>query len=88
MTHRIDLEERDGATCIAFEGVLDLAALKLVRSCVADARRNGARRVVLSLGLGTEVEGECIEGLRLVEGLSVKAVSPFLTRWLRQRGIE
>ena len=88
MTHRIELDGGEEGSRIAFEGLLDRAALEDVLSCLAHARRSGARRIVLSLGVGTEVEGECIERLRLVEGLSVTAVSPFLTRWLRQRGIE
>jgi hypothetical protein len=88
MTHRIELDGGNGATRIAFQGLFDRTALEDVLSCVREARRGGASRVVLSLGVGTEVDGDCIEELRLVEGLSVKAVSPFLTRWLRQRGIE
>jgi hypothetical protein len=88
MTHRIELDGADGATRISFQGLLDRAALADVLSCVRDARRAGVSRVVLTLGVGTEVDGECIEKLLLVEGLIVKAVSPFLTRWLRQRGIE
>jgi hypothetical protein len=88
MTHRIELEHWDETTVIEFEGVLDGASLEDVLSCVRDARWNGAKRVVLALGFGTEVDGECMSKLRQIDGLRVKASSPFLTRWLDQLGVE
>jgi hypothetical protein len=87
MTHRIELEDWEETTLIAFEGLLDRSSLEDVLSSVRDARWNGAKRVLLSLGAGTEVEGECIDKLRQVDGLHVKASSPFLERWLRQKGV-
>ena len=87
MTHRIDIEEWDATALIEFEGQLNGTSLEDVLSCVRDARWNGAKQVVLSLGFGTEVDGECIDRLRQVAGLRVKAFSPFLTSWLRQQGV-
>ena len=85
MTHRIELEQWDATTVIEFEGVLDRSSLEDVLSCVRDARWNGAKHVVLALGVGTDVDGECIARLRQIEGVRVKASSPFLTRWLEQK---
>jgi hypothetical protein len=85
MTHRIGLERWDETTVIEFEGTLDGASFEEVLSCVRDARWNGAKHVVLALGFGTEVDGDCIARLRQIDGLRVKASSPFLTRWLDQK---
>ena len=87
MTYRIETSQDEGAEVLVFQGVLDRAALEAIETGCALARRRGARAVVLSLGTGSTVDGECIAGLRAIEGLAVRAASPFLAHWLRQSGI-
>lgn len=88
MTYRIDSTVDGETNRISFSGVLDLAALDGVAAAVRAARRNGTAVSVLVLEAGTDVHRECIEPLRDIEGLRVVATSPFLARWLRQRGID
>jgi hypothetical protein len=87
MTHRLELGQDGDATRIAFQGVLDPAAVEDVLAHARAARRSGAREVVLVLAAGTEAQREGLELLRGVDGLRVEAPSPFLARWLRQCGI-
>ena len=87
MTYRIETSQDDGAEVLVFEGLLDRAALAAIVSEAAGARRRGARSVVLALRVGSTVDGECIAPLGDIEGLTVRAASPFLAHWLRQSGI-
>ena len=87
MTYRIETSQDDEEITLVFEGLLDRAALEDIASGCASARRRGAQSVVLALGVGSTVDGECIAALRTIEGLSVRASSPFLAHWLRQSGI-
>ena len=87
MTYRIETSQDDGAEVLVFQGVLDRAALADIAAGCARARQRGARAVVLSLGAGSAVDAECIGPLRAIEGLVVRAASPFLAHCLRQSGI-
>ncbi|HET8542693.1 MAG TPA: hypothetical protein VFL83_22655 [Anaeromyxobacter sp.] len=80
MAYRIVLKDGPGAVRIAFQGVLDLAALREITTVV---RRSPGLDVTLVLETGTEVDPECIEPLRRLEGVAVRPASPFLERWLR-----
>ena len=83
MTHRIQLDDAPAALRIDFQGVLDRAALAVI---TATLRRSAGRHVTLVLGEGTEVDPECIDPLRRLEGVEVRAASAFLARWLRGDG--
>lgn len=74
MTYRIDL---DGPATLAFQGLLDAAALADLR-----ARITPGTHVVLRAG--TEVDVELVDELRLLRAASVVAESPFLARWISQ----
>ena len=87
MTYRIETSQDDEEITLVFQGLLDRAALEDIATGCAAARRRGARTVVLTLGVGSTVDGECLAMLRAVDGLTVRAASPFLTHWLRQSGI-
>ncbi len=85
MTHRIDIEEDGGRTRIGFEGALDAKGLEAIIAGVREARRRGVHRITLTLRSGTEVSRECIEPLRMIEGLTIEAESQYLARWIRQK---
>jgi len=87
MTYRLETSQDEAEITLTFQGVLDRAAADVVRAACARARHRGAGAVVLALGVGSVVDGECMSLLRSIEGLSVRAASPFLAHWLRQNGI-
>ena len=87
MTYRIETSQDEGTEVLAFEGVLDRAAIADIEAGCAQARRRGAHHVVLALGIGSTVENDCIPALRGIDGLTVRASSPFLAHWLRQSGM-
>lgn len=87
MTYRIDTSQGDERAHLAFEGLLDQTALDALRSSIDAARRDGARTVLLRLGVGTTLDIACIGQLAAIESLAVEAASPFLSHWLRQAGI-
>jgi len=87
MTYRIETSQDDGAEVLVFQGVLDRAAIADIAAGCVRARARGVRSLVLQLRAGCSVDGECIALLRAIEGLSVRAASPFLAHWLRQSGI-
>jgi hypothetical protein len=78
MTHRLDFQKRDGATVIEFQGLLDPAALDVLRAAVARVPE-GLARIVLRAG--SEVERACLPGLRALDA-EVVAESPYLARWI------
>ena len=82
MTFRIELNDTPAALRIGFQGALDRAALAEVTAIV---RRSAGRHVTLVLETGTEVDPECIEPLRHLDGVAVRPASAFLDRWLRSR---
>lgn len=82
MTYRMELKEEPGALRIVFQGVLDRAALAELAALV---RRTAGREVALVLETGTEVDPECMDPLRRLEGVSVRPASAFLARWFRSR---
>ncbi len=82
MTYRIELRESPPVFRILFEGALDRAALAEIAAIV---RRSAGRQVTLVLECGTEVDPECIEPLRRLDGVAVRPASAFLERWLRSR---
>jgi hypothetical protein len=87
MAHRIQLRESARALRIEFEGLLDREALRELAAVAAAARgRAAGREVTVVLGTGTEVDGECVEPLRRLEGVAVRPASPFLARWVRGGG--
>jgi hypothetical protein len=79
MAFRIEVKDTPAQLRIEFQGALDLAALAEVAAIV---RKSSGRDVSLVLESGTEVDPECIEPLRRLEGVAVRAASPFLARWL------
>lgn len=81
MTHRLDFRELGGATVLEFQGLLDQAALQVLRAAVAGTPR-GLARIVLRAG--SEVERDCLPGLRGLEA-EVVAESPYLARWISER---
>jgi hypothetical protein len=87
MTYRIETNQDAGETTLVFQGQLDRAALEAITKACDSARQRGERVVVLALGIGSVIDGECIAPLRAIEGLTVRAATPFLAHWLRQSGI-
>jgi len=80
MPYRIDTVEKAEAVVLAFQGLLDAAALLdlLVRMAAA------VRPAHVVLKVGTEVDPTCLSGLRRLGASSVSAESPFLARWLAE----
>jgi hypothetical protein len=82
MAFRIEVKDTPALLRIEFQGALDLAALAEVAAIV---RRHPGRNVTLVLESGTEVDPECIEPLRRLDGVAVRPASAFLACWLRSR---
>lgn len=83
MAYRIRVEEGAGTLRIEFQGALDSAALAEIATIAGAARAHLPRcEVSLVLEKGTEVDAECIEPLRGLDGVAVRPVSAFLARWL------
>lgn len=82
MTYRIQLEEASPLLRIEFQGALDRAALAELTAIV---RRSAGSQITLVLDVGTEVDPECVEPLRRLDGVAVRPASAFLERWLRSR---
>jgi hypothetical protein len=80
MTYRIDALGTEMPTVLAFQGLLDAAALADLRGRIA-AR---AAPVRLLLRAGTEVDPTCIAELRRLPVAGLAAESPYLTRWLSE----
>lgn len=87
MTHRIDTSRDPLTTRIGFEGLLDHEALDTVVALAVAARREGAESVRLVLGVGSEVDGDCIARLKALDAFTVETTSPFLAYWFHQAGI-
>jgi hypothetical protein len=79
MTYRIDAFQTEAALVLAFQGVLDAAALEDLRARVA-----ALAPVRLVLRAGTEVDPGCIAPLRRLPLAALTAESPYLTRWLSE----
>jgi hypothetical protein len=75
MTYRID---RDGAHGLAFEGLLDDAALAELRARVIPGRTR------LHLRAGTEIDPVALDALRALPLAALDAASPYLARRLTQ----
>ena len=86
MTYKIDSAGRtDNLTTLAFEGVLDRAALAdLASRCEARLRQGAVVRVWLRAG--TQVETGILDELLQIKGISVVAEAPFLARWIASCG--
>jgi hypothetical protein len=82
MAFRIEVRDTAAQLRIEFQGALDLGALAEVAAIV---RKSAGRDVTLVLERGTEVDPECIEPLRRLEGVAVLPESAFLARWLCRR---
>ncbi len=80
MPYRIDTVEKADGIVIAFQGLLDAAALMDLVARLAAVTRPA--RVLLKVG--TEVEPTCLGSLRRLGASSVSAESPFLARWLTE----
>jgi hypothetical protein len=87
MTYRIETSRDPSETRIGFEGVLDNRALDTIVELAAAAMREGARSVCLVLGVGSDVDGHCIDRLKALEAFTVETTSPFLAHWFRRAGI-
>ena len=86
MAYRISVQDTAEPLRIVFQGVLDSAALAEITGIARGARaRHGRKELWLVLESGTEVDPECIEPLRHIEGVEVRPVSAFLARWLTAR---
>jgi hypothetical protein len=81
MTYMIRQSGAGQAEALTFEGTLDRAALAELIACCAAALRRGLR-VHVRLRAGTEVEAEALGELVRLEGVSLSAEDPFLTRWI------
>lgn len=83
MTFRIGIVDAQVGPRVTFEGRLDVAALRAIEAQVRGLRsRSGAAVVGVLLLEGTEIDPECVEGVRALQGATVEAASPFLARWL------
>lgn len=82
MTYRIDLETREQDVTVLFQGRLDEAALDDLATRCRDRLRRGSS-VRVRLGVGTVVEGDVLERLAGLGGVSIEAESPFLSRWIQ-----
>jgi hypothetical protein len=80
MTYRIDIGDGAAGRTLEFQGLLDRGAIEEIRRRAERAR--APVRVVLRAG--TEVAAGALPALRAIDGLSVVAESPFLSRWLSE----
>ncbi len=80
MPYRIDALRTELAAVLAFQGLLDQAALAELRRRIADL----PAPVRLVLRAGTEVDPACIDALRRLPLAGLTAESPYLTRWLSE----
>ncbi len=84
MTHRLDVHRQNGSITFEVQGLLDPAALAELRVGIQMAR-DGALVPRVVLRAGTEVDHSCLAELRAL-GALVLAESPYLARWLAERG--
>lgn len=83
MTFRIVIADAPVGPTVTFEGRLDVAALRAIEAQIRGLRaRSGAAAVGVLLLEGTEIDPECVAGVRALRGATVEAASPFLARWL------
>ncbi len=80
MTYRIDALRKHSAAVLAFQGLLDAAALDDLRRRIASL----AAPARLVLRAGTEVDPVCFDALRRLPVAGIDAESPYLTRWLSE----
>ena len=80
MPYRIDAIRTETALVLAFQGLLDEAALADLRSRMPALP--GPVRLVLRAG--TEVEPACLDALRTLPLAGLAAESPYLARWLSE----
>ena len=80
MAYRIDTLRAELATVLAFQGLLDAAALADLHARIAGL----ATPVRLVLRAGTEVDPGCIAALRQLRVTGLTAESPYLSRWLSE----
>jgi hypothetical protein len=83
MTHRFDLRTTEHLVTILFQGILDRPALSELET-LCQSRRRDAAPVRVLLGAGTTVDSDLLENLLLVDGITVEAESPFLSRWIQR----
>jgi hypothetical protein len=81
MTYRLDMQSEGGWAVMSFQGVLDRAALAVIRAWSHDLLVHGMP-VRLILLPRTEVESDCIRELARLEGVAVVAQEQFLGRAL------
>jgi hypothetical protein len=81
VTHRLEIQRQQNAVIFEFQGLLDAEAFEKLRVGVRLAAKGGAAVRVL-LREGTDVDRECVEGLRALEA-EVIAESAYLARWIR-----
>lgn len=81
MTHRLDIQHRQEAVTLEFQGLLDASAFEKLREAARLAAKGGAT-VRIVLREGTVVDRECVEGLRALDA-EVIARAAYLARWLR-----
>lgn len=80
MPYRIDIVRTKAAVVLAFQGLLDAAALADLRGRIAGA----ATPVRLVLRAGTDLAPGAIDELRRLPVAGLSAESPYLTRWLSE----
>jgi hypothetical protein len=83
MTSRIEITGAPAGPTLAFQGLLDRAALGAIQAQLRGLRsRSGGAPIGVLLLEGTEIDPECVEAMRALPGAVVEAASPFLARWL------
>lgn len=82
MTHRIDHQASERLATILFQGLLDRPALAALESRCRELGRDGGE-VRVRLAASTKVVVGVLEELVRLEGITLEAESPFLTRWIQ-----
>lgn len=83
MTFRIGFADTPAGPRLVFQGLLDRAALCAIQEQIRGLRASDGVAVVGVLLLeGTEIDPECVAGVRALPDAVVEAASPFLARWL------
>jgi len=83
MTHRFDVHTSARQVTVLFQGLLDRPALSRIEA-LCRAERHRGMSVLVQLGAGTRVtEADLVEELVSIEGITLEADSPFLSRWIQ-----
>ncbi len=84
MTYRIDVVRTPGTVTVSFQGRLDASALNDLRIHSQAGLRHG-NQVTILIRAGAEIDPAVFDDLEAIMGVTFRAESPYLVRWLEKR---